>query len=140
MDITTLLSEHGNTDLVEVCDSNPILAHTAKSSGLTAECWTPQVFDLTSRLGYQAAERRLRKIRPKRLWLSTEHPENGRIVSDWLSSSWNLADTSISNIPKIVLIGRERTPTRTNCCMHTPGPAFVINALTVYSIHDLGSL
>ena len=83
MDITTLLSEHGNTDLVEVCDSNHILAHTAKSSGLTAECWTPQVFDLTTRLGHRAAERRLRKTKPKRLWLSSEHPENGRIVSDW---------------------------------------------------------
>ena len=60
-------------DLIEVfCSPNSMMTHTAQKAGLNAERWTKDDFDLETEEGYQAAEQRLRKLRPKRLWLSPE--------------------------------------------------------------------
>ena len=49
-----------------------MMTHTAQRAGLKAERWTNDDFDLETEDGYQAAERRLRELRPRRLWLSPE--------------------------------------------------------------------
>ena len=60
-------------DLVEAfCSPNSMMTHTAQTAGLNAERWTKDDFDLETEEGYQAAEQRLRELRPRRLWLSPE--------------------------------------------------------------------
>ena len=60
-------------DLVEAfCSPKSMMTQTAQKAGLKAERWTKDGFDLETEEGYQAAEKRLRKLRPKRLGLSPE--------------------------------------------------------------------
>ena len=48
-DVALLLSQHGDTDLVEVCCSHDsMLSHVAQSSGMAAERWTIDDFDLST--------------------------------------------------------------------------------------------
>ena len=68
-----LLDHHGETDLVEAfCSPDSMLTKVALASGLSAERWTHQDYDLSTEEGYLQAEQRLRQLRPKRLWLSPE--------------------------------------------------------------------
>ena len=60
-------------DLIEVfCSTNSMMTQTAQKAGLNAERWTKDDFDLETEEGYQAAEQRLRELRPRRLWISPE--------------------------------------------------------------------
>ena len=61
-------------DLLEVfCEPTSQLTTSAKGAGLKAERWTKEDFDLSQPAGRQAAMKRLRELRPKRLWLSEHH-------------------------------------------------------------------
>ena len=58
-------------DLLEVfCEQTSQLTTSARGAGLKAERWTKEDFDLSQPAGCQAAMKRLRELRPKRLWLS----------------------------------------------------------------------
>ena len=58
-------------DLIEVfCEPTSQLTTSAQGAGLKAERWTKEDFDLSQPAGCQAAMKRLRELRPKRLWLS----------------------------------------------------------------------
>ena len=72
-DAALLLNKHGDTDLVEVCCSHDsMLTHVAENSGMTAERWTIDDFDMSTELGFEHAEERRRYLRPRRLWLCPE--------------------------------------------------------------------
>lgn len=72
-DIAMLLYHHGDTDLAEAfCFPDSMLTNVALASGLSAERWTHQDYDLSTGDGCFQAEQRLRQLRPQRLWLSPE--------------------------------------------------------------------
>ena len=72
-DIATLLSHHTNMDLAEAfCSHDSMMTKIAQQSGMTAERWTINDYDLSTESGFAAAEARLRELRPRRLWLSPE--------------------------------------------------------------------
>ena len=48
------------------------MTQTANKSGFRAERWTKEDFDLSRPSGYSQAARRLKELKPKRLWLSPE--------------------------------------------------------------------
>ena len=59
--------------LIEVFSSpNSRLTQTAQDAKLKAERWTIEEFDLSLTADLEKAKARLRKLRPKRLWLSPE--------------------------------------------------------------------
>ena len=65
-----LNSEHDKLDLVEISgSSDTTLAWTAQQAGLTAEKWMKEDFDLDTKQVIHRLKM-LRKLRPKRLWLS----------------------------------------------------------------------
>ena len=89
MDIAMLLDHRGKIDLVETfCPHDSMLTKVALLSGMTAERWMIDDFDLSTESGFAEAAQRLRSIRPKRLWLS---PEHGTIVSDHWHNCMRLA-------------------------------------------------
>ena len=60
-------------DLLEVfCSPSSTMTQTANNSGLKAERWTIDEFDLSRESGYFQAACWLRELKPKRLWLSPE--------------------------------------------------------------------
>ena len=73
-DIARLLKDgKEQTDLVEVfCSPTSTLTKTALSSGLKAEIWTKEDYELPRPSGCQLAMGKLRYLKPKRLWLSPE--------------------------------------------------------------------
>ena len=72
-DLACALNHSGDIELIEAfCSQDSMLTKVACRSGLKAERWTIDDFDLSSERGYLLAEQRLRQIRPKCLWLSPE--------------------------------------------------------------------
>ena len=68
-----LLHHQSGTDLVEAfCSNDSMMTKIAQQSGMTAERWTVNDYDLSTESGYAEAEARLRELRPRRLWLSPE--------------------------------------------------------------------
>merc|ERR1711965_664211 len=73
MDVAMWLNHRGDTDLAEgFCSDDPTMTKVAQLSGMTAERWTINDYDLSTESGFAQAEQRLRSIRPRRLWLSPE--------------------------------------------------------------------
>ena len=65
--------EQDPLDLLEVfCSPTSTMTQTANKSGLRAERWTKEDFDLSRPSGYIQAARCLKELKPKRLWLSPE--------------------------------------------------------------------
>ena len=71
-DIAMLIKhEQGPLDLLEgFCSPTSTMTQTANKSGLRAERWTKEDFDLSRPSGYIQAARCLKELKPKRLWLS----------------------------------------------------------------------
>ena len=71
-DIAMLVhNKEEHMDLLEVfCEPTSQLTTSARGAGLKAERWSKEDFDLSRPAGCQAAMKRLRELRPKRLWLS----------------------------------------------------------------------
>ena len=62
MDVAMLLNRCGTDDLVEALffrDAHSMLTQTARQSGLTAERWTIDDYDLSTEDGFQVALQRL---------------------------------------------------------------------------------
>ena len=73
LDIACLLNHRGDTDLIEAfCSHDSMMTKVARQTGMKAERWTIDDYDLSSEKGYLLAEQRLRQLRPRRLWLSPE--------------------------------------------------------------------
>ena len=68
-DIAMLIKrEQDPLDLLEVfCSPTSTMTQTANNSGLNAERWTNDDFDLSRPSGYLQAAHRLRELKPKRL-------------------------------------------------------------------------
>ena len=73
-DIAMLIKhEQDPLDLLEVfCSTTSTMTITTHNSGLRAERWTKEDFDLSRPSGYIQAARRLKELKPKRLWLPPE--------------------------------------------------------------------
>ena len=72
-DLAMLVHNDNTMDLIEVfCSPNSRLTQTAQDAKLKAERWTMEEFDLSLDADLEKAKARLRKLRPKRLWLSPE--------------------------------------------------------------------
>ena len=72
-DVALLLNYDKDIDLVEAfCSHDSMLTKVAQLSGMTAERWTLDDFDLATESGFAEAEYRLRELRPRRIWLSPE--------------------------------------------------------------------
>ena len=71
-DIAMLIrQEQDPLDLLEVfCSPTSTMTQTANNSGLKAERWTKDDFDLSRPSGYIQVARRLKELMPKRLWMS----------------------------------------------------------------------
>ena len=68
-DIAALLSNNTNLDLVEAfCSSDSMMTKIALQSGMAAERWTINDFDLSTESGFAAAEARLREHQPRNLF------------------------------------------------------------------------
>ena len=72
-DLAMLIHNDNTMDLIEVfCSPNSRLTQTAQDANLKAERWAIEEFDLSFTDDLEQANARLRKLRPKRLWLSPE--------------------------------------------------------------------
>ena len=72
-DLAMLVHNDNTMDLIEVfCSPNSRLTQTAQDAKLKAERWTLEDFDLSLIVDLERANSLLRKLRPKRLWLSPE--------------------------------------------------------------------
>ena len=74
MHIAVLLNHGGgNKDFVDIfCSHESMLTKVAQQAGLKSERWTIDDFDLSTEEGFLRAEKRLRQLQPRRLWLSPE--------------------------------------------------------------------
>ena len=73
MDIAMLLHHETGTGLAEAfCSYDSLMTKVAQLAGMTTDRWALNNYDLSTESGYMEAGRRLRELRPRRLWLSSE--------------------------------------------------------------------